>query len=217
MSNNLLSSFLIFATGAAIGSVVTWKLIETKYRRIADEEIESVKEHYRSKQQDDTEEESEDYENDIMVESQYDKKPDLKEYAAKIAELGYNRVSEDEIPYKKYNKPVKEVEEKKSESEDPDFIPPYVITPEEFDDPEVGYEPESLTYYEDGVLAYDNGDIVEDIETVVGKDFYKHFGEYEDDSVFIRNDWLEHDYEILKDHRCWHDIYQPDSDDENEE
>lgn len=44
MSNRWLSNVAIFAVGAAIGSVVTWKFLKTKYERIADEEIESVKE-----------------------------------------------------------------------------------------------------------------------------------------------------------------------------
>lgn len=44
MSNQWLSKVAIFAVGAAIGSAVTWKLLKTKYERLADEEIESVKE-----------------------------------------------------------------------------------------------------------------------------------------------------------------------------
>ena len=35
---------LIFSTGVAIGSFVTWKMVKTKYERIAQEEIDSVKE-----------------------------------------------------------------------------------------------------------------------------------------------------------------------------
>ena len=35
---------LMFAVGAAIGSAVTWKVVKTKYEKIAQEEIESVKE-----------------------------------------------------------------------------------------------------------------------------------------------------------------------------
>ena len=42
--NDTLSKVLIFVAGAAVGSVVTWRLVETKYKKIADEEIKSVKE-----------------------------------------------------------------------------------------------------------------------------------------------------------------------------
>ena len=45
-----LSNFIIFATGAAIGSVVTWKIVKTKYEQIAQEEIDSVKEVYSKRE-----------------------------------------------------------------------------------------------------------------------------------------------------------------------
>ena len=47
-----LSNFIIFATGAVIGSVVTWKIIKTKYEQIAQEEIDSVKEVFSKKEDD---------------------------------------------------------------------------------------------------------------------------------------------------------------------
>ena len=49
MSKSILSKVFIFAVGAAIGSAVTWKLVKTKYEKIANEEIESVKEIYGAK------------------------------------------------------------------------------------------------------------------------------------------------------------------------
>lgn len=42
----ILSSFLMLATGAAIGSVVTWKLVKDKYARIAQEEIDSMRAYF---------------------------------------------------------------------------------------------------------------------------------------------------------------------------
>ncbi len=48
-------------------------------------------------------------------------------------------------------------------------------------------------------------DIVDDIEETVGIDSLTHFGEYEDDSVFVRNDERKCDYEILLDHRDYED------------
>lgn len=82
---------------------------------------------------------------------------------------------------------------------------PYVITPEEFGQNE-NYETISLTYYADGILADDGDEMVEDVENLVGFDSLNHFGEYEDDSVFVRNDRLKCDYEILLDHRKYTEI-----------
>ena len=38
------TNVLLFAAGAAIGSAVTWKVVKTKYDRLIQEEIDSVKE-----------------------------------------------------------------------------------------------------------------------------------------------------------------------------
>lgn len=208
MNNNLLSNFIALAAGAAIGSVVTWKLVENKYKQIAEEEIASVKEVYARKYKQ-AAESDEDRSNDVMVASRYDNKPDIQEYAAMVA--GYGYVSENDEPY--YDDPEDD-EEEEDEDDYPtsfddrdkdDFVGPQVISPEEFD--ENGYETFSFTYYADGVLTDEEGNIVYDLENTVGADFYKHFGEYEDDSVFVRNDWLEYDYEILRDERCYSDVY----------
>ena len=47
---------------------------------------------------------------------------------------------------------------------------------------------------------------VEDVDNVVGLESLAHFGEYEDDSVFVRNDRLKCDYEILLDQRTYSDV-----------
>ena len=81
---------------------------------------------------------------------------------------------------------------------------PYIIPPEEFG--ETGYDLISLTYYADGILADDCDAIVEDMEDTVGFDSLNHFGDYEDDSVFVRNDERQCDYEILMDVRDYTDV-----------
>lgn len=79
---------------------------------------------------------------------------------------------------------------------------PYVISPDEFGENE-DYDTISLTYYADQVLVDDGGDKIEDVDDVVGMESLTHFGEYEDDSVFVRNDRLRCDYEILMDERTY--------------
>ena len=92
---------------------------------------------------------------------------------------------------------------------DTNKIKPYVIPPDEFDELD-GYEVISLTYYADGVLTDDYNEPVEDVENTVGSDSLTHFGEYEDDSVFVRNDNLKVDYEILADMRKYSDVVKID-------
>lgn len=177
-------NFVMFILGAAIGSVVTWRYVEKKYEQIAQDEIDSVKEVF-SKREVEVKE-------DIEARAKADtakEKPSVVEYAARLREQGYTNYSDmaDEKP-----------EEVKKEPMTMDR--PYVIAPEEFGDID-DYETISLTYYADQILADDNDEIVDDIDGVVGFDSLNSFGEYEDDSVFVRNDRLKCDYEILLDQR----------------
>lgn len=194
-----LNNFVIFATGVAIGSVVTWKIFKTRYEQIAQEEINSVKEVF-SKREDDLKwdhsgepiskvEKTEETENGIKFSVSMDK-PNLQEYAAKLQEERYFN----------YSNPSEPKKEEKTKMEKP-----YVIPPEEFGEAD-GYDTISLTYYIDGYLADDELEIVEDLDDVVGLESLNHFGEYEDDSVFVRNDRLMADYEILLDQRNYLDI-----------
>ena len=84
---------------------------------------------------------------------------------------------------------------------------PHVISPDEFGDQD-GYDEISLTYYADGTVTDDNDRAMDEdeIEETIGKDSLTHFGEYEDDSVFVRNDRLKADYEILMDQRSYADV-----------
>lgn len=50
MNRDILSKFMIFAAGIGVGSVVTWKLVKDKYAQIAQEEIESVKEAFSTRE-----------------------------------------------------------------------------------------------------------------------------------------------------------------------
>lgn len=95
-----------------------------------------------------------------------------------------------------------------TENEEETVRKPYVITPEELGDVD-HYDTTTLYYYADGVLVNLNDEIVEDVEGTVGLDFAKHYGEYEDDSVCVRNEKHMCDYEILRDSRNYADIKKP--------
>ena len=85
MSKSMVN-ILIFAAGAAVGSLATWKFVETKYKRIAQEEIDSVKEvFYRWKKEKVSEESEQVSENDANEDDNPYKLPDnVNELYAKI-------------------------------------------------------------------------------------------------------------------------------------
>ena len=182
-TNNTLNNIIVFAAGAIVGSVVTWKIVKTKCDKEKQEEIDSVKEVYSKRfiEKDDVESVEEDLEEDEPFDEE-----DMVEYEDLIEKSGYVTESNDTIQNE---------EEVKKEMDRP-----YVISPDEFGEKDE-HEIISLRYYANDVLVDEFGGVMpKDIwEEYVGADFAEHFGEYEDDSVFVRNDTFGVDYEILKD------------------
>ena len=178
--NDGLKIILTFALGAAAGSVVTWKLCKTKYEQIAQEEIDSVKEVF-SKRMSQIDE--------FITKEDPEEDPEKKEYLTIVSKYTTNG------------------NEEKGGSNTMDVgTTPYVISPDEFDELDE-YDTSSLTYYADGILADEFDEVIEDVDEIIGMDSLHHFGEFEDDSVFVRNDRLRCDYEILLDHRNYSDLH----------
>lgn len=185
-----LSNVIMFISGAAIGSVVTWKLVKTKYEQIAQEEIDSVKEEYSTKPipsiSKDVVEVSEAIADGV--------EESIAECENIIAEEGY--ISHSDV---------------RSTVKIEDVLRPYVITFDQFDEMCGGeYRIEGLTLYNDGILAYDNGDRpVDSIDATVGPDAIHSFGDSEDGSVYVQDDEEKILYEITEDSRNFADIGSP--------
>lgn len=196
--NNVLIYIGVFSLGAAVGAAVSWRFLRTKYEKIAQEEIDSVKEVFNEK----AEKMKNNADNKYEDESDYFKKPETKVektlYSKFLKDIGYKNESEKE--------------EGKTEMKN---LKPYVISPDEFG--ENDYETVSLVYYEDKVLTYDNGDRIDNVDDIVGKESLTTFGQYEDDSVFVRNDRLKKDFEVLADVRNYSDVMSEDLSSEDED
>jgi hypothetical protein len=187
--NKGLICVLSFSFGAAIGSFATWKIAKNKYERMAEEQIAELREYYKKKHKP---EESKANDEKTKIEVAKENLNETKgEYVDILKNGGYisstdAEESRDNIMTNKTQKP-------------------YVISPDEFG--ENDYKIMSLTYYADHILADDADEIVEDVDDIVGIDSLDTFGDYEDDSVFVRNEYLETDFEILLDTRNYKDIY----------
>ena len=64
MNNTIIKSALIFAAGAATGSVASWCLLKKKYEQFAQEQIDSVKEVYSKREKETSDITDEVYEGD---------------------------------------------------------------------------------------------------------------------------------------------------------
>ena len=153
------NKILIFSFGVAVGAFASWIVAKDKYKKIADDEISSVKEVYRKKAEKETEEEKNNYE--------------------EIAKT-YVMTTDD------------------TEDKD-DALSPYVISPDEY-----GNNTDNacavLMWYGDECLTDTYGININDIDATVGRDFIDRFGENpeEPDVVYVRNNRLEMDYQILQ-------------------
>lgn len=189
------TNILVFAVGAAVGSAATWMILKNKYEQRVQEEVESVKEALsgltnNTEQSEENEtEESEDEEEHHQI--NWDELEDL------------NEESDDEL--EEYANLTNLYSNEKGGAEKVKAKKPYVISPYDFGEIDE-YRKIDLTYYADEVLEDEDGEIVTDIEELIGADSLNTFGEYEDDAVFVRNERLMTDFEILKDYRTYEEV-----------
>lgn len=169
--NNGVKFIFAFVAGAAAGSVVAWKLLEKKYADIAQAEIDSVKEVFSK---------MESYEDNEVVEPKEEPATVMKN----IISEHYGNIEDLEKGGSKF------------------MSDPVIISPSEFNDiDEDEFDIVSLTCYADKVVTDEYGEVIDNIEDLIGTEALNSFGEYEDDSVFVRNDELGRAYEILLDDR----------------
>lgn len=202
MKSTKLAAIISFIIGIGVGAAGSWYFLKTVYEQRTQEEIESIKQAYADKYD----------KNSIVKTDAFDEKDDaekqldIKEYSHIIKAEGYHKTD-----YNAISKAVDEGKESEIELTKEPVIKSgeesYVIAPEEFGEYE-DYCKISLTHYSDGVLADIHDNVIDDVDEIVGSNYADHFGEYEDDSVYIRNDAKKCDYEILADERTWADILE---------
>ena len=166
--SSTLSNIVWFTAGATVSFVVAWKVLESRFERITQEEIKDVKERFSRR---------------------------LKEMSD---EKIYESLAAEYTGKQNEKKEVKEIEPEE------DYI--RIISPDEYGENGDEYDLMSYTYYADGVLADEMDEPIEDIESVIGSEALNTFGDYDPNSVFVRNDRHRCDYEILRDTRKYSEV-----------
>lgn len=175
------TKILIFAAGAVTGAFVAWKTLKTKYEELAEEEINSVKEVFEKNREREMGQPDEERTSPDISDKEVDKYHEL------LRENGYT-----------YDK-------KKPKKTSAHYN--HIIPPNEFGEYSE-YDEMSLIYYADQIVAEEDGSIVEDVEKVIGFESLTHFGEYAEDTVYVRNDRYKSYYEVYKDSRNYADVYR---------
>ena len=182
--NRALGMATAFIFGAAAGAVGAWYACKTKYERIAQEEIDSVKEVISEKM---TRTEEKEKESDEPAHIFDEDSEAMKSFQNSYGYMP-NFKKPDNLPKVQDDRPR-----------------PYIVTPDEYGDQD-GYELVGLVYYRDHILvtSVDN-EIVEDVDDIIGFESLNHFGENEDypNQIFVRNDEHRCDYEVERDPRTY--------------
>jgi hypothetical protein len=180
-----MKNILSFIAGIGLGVAISWSFHKNKYEEMVQEEVESLRQVKVKK------EESLDVDKEVRVEDpeEMDNSAE-KEYEEHLSEV------KTIINYNGYSKKDNvEKEESKSPKN-----PLYVITPDEFAS-EVGYDTDTFYLFEDDVIADDRNEKVTNVKETFGltvEEIRNQFGVHEDDAVYIRNERLKTDYEILR-------------------
>ena len=174
-----MKQILYFSLGAASGALIAWYLTKRKYEAIIDEEIAEVKEAYKE---------------DTEV---CDNTQGKKTYRAMVRNLDY--ISDEgkikPVPMNEdlldENGVIDEVEREKSRI-------PYVIGPDAyFNELSNVFDKETTTYYAGNDTLVTESEEVLMIPDTIGRESLDHFGEYEEGTLFVRNERLGMDFEVV--------------------
>lgn len=216
-----MKTLLYFVGGVVVGSAATFLLVRKRFEKEKEEEIASVKESYSKTHgiifNEDTKKDTEMAEKNTRIKAEMITNSNI---------IGDNRYSDKSrmTQYNLFSNPpdAKDIHNGIDEGEDLKVDPggpkeglaskPYVISPGEFINEQPYYDKITLEYYQDDVLCNAiSEEVIVDMDTTIGLDSLNHFGEYEDDVVYVRNEKLSTDYEVIFQHRPFAIIPDEDS------
>lgn len=167
---------LYFSLGAIVGSGVTLLCVRKHYAKKADAEISAIKEAYGAS------------EDKVCEDSCKEDFEEVKEEYEKIIDKnGYNEEDDAEDSYIIHDEYPREERASK----------PYVIGPDLYSEDFHGFDKCVLVYWRGNDMLLTDEQEIMDIETTIGRSSLEHFGEYESDTVFVRNERLGCDFEVL--------------------
>lgn len=214
-----MKNVFIFLGGAAIGSLITWKYVETKYKKLAEEEIASVKELYKEKLAEKSEfnkQKVEEIKNNYPcgIDEKDIQKKEVDKNNEELEKIINNQKYVTGTDYAEEDKESVQVEDPEDDLNDEDYIvpvevgptkpePPYIITEDEFG--EFGNEEQTLIFYSDSVLADEDDDVITDPESVIGNALIE-FNNPMTERVFVRDEAQEIDYIILRSEKTYSEV-----------
>ena len=181
--------FLIGATlGAGAGVGGTYIYMKDKFEKRLNEEVNALKTHYVERDRE-------------LAKKNEEKKKELEEIVFSKNEtndfMDYANIYKSNTP----EKVIAAVSHKEVVNDNLDISgAAEIISDVDFADPNFdNYQKISVDYFEDGA-AFESlsGEEIDGFELIVGDDFKTAFGEFTPNVVYVRNDELQVDYEIIE-------------------
>lgn len=197
-----MNKLIAFILGAGVGAGAMAYICRTKFEAQIQEELDDIKAAYREKMQDAgfiTFDSEEAFEN-LDEQPSDDKTEGVMQHANRLSKNNYTNYSA--MSEKEEEKVPKNVVIK----EELDLVKEKIraISPDEFGD-DTDYDTITLTLYMDGIVTDEDDDPLSHVEDIIG-DALEHFGEYEEDRLFVQNDANHTYYEVIRDERCFSEV-----------
>lgn len=208
MNKELVIYGAIGTLGAAMGFGGGYILAKTKFRRIADEEIASVKHSYSEllNKKPDLEKLAERYEDGQEAVEEAAELVERLDLGVPVQEARVRTEFVDEVAEKAQQDFEKErnvLEENSDEqAAKPNALEPYVISNESWSEGSWDHHDKaSLTYYaSDDILADEADQVYDEVDSLIGKSNLTRFGYLSEDPdiVYVRNERISVDFEITR-------------------
>lgn len=213
---NGIKNLLIFAAGAVVGGIVTWRIAKKTYEKIIADETEAAKksaqdeidiyktqledkiDNYVKKTSNSASEESENDDDECEEVEEPEEEDEDEDYYA-----------EPRYRYDSYLNELEYFKGKGRTDEIGQINVPYIINETDVGD-KMDYDLIHLTFYADHILTDDANLPIKDIDEIVGPEALKCFLNEFVNIVYVRNERLGCDFEICRDLRRYADCRDQD-------
>lgn len=213
---NGIKNLLIFAAGAVVGGIVTWRIAKKTYEKIIADETEAAKKSaqdeidiYKAQLEDKIDNYVKETSNSASEESENDddEYEEVEEPEEEDEDEDY--YAEPRYRYDSYLNELEYFKGKGRTDEIGQINVPYIINETDVGD-KMDYDLIHLTFYADHILTDDANLPIKDIDEIVGPEALKCFLNEFVNIVYVRNERLGCDFEICRDLRRYADCRDQD-------
>lgn len=212
MNKDAITKAVYFTAGLCIGGGVTYLVVKDRYKRLTEEEVASVRDSFEKIYERKARQLADDWNSQPDPEESAKTK---EEYRTIVANSEYETVSdhvpEEAVAYIHTKDADVEVHSEDENFEvtvatesDPNPNKPYVIDVVDFMN-NGDYDNITMTYWtQEDILVDEREEIIHEVDSLIGRNNLNFFDEHpNEDTVYIRNNKEEVDFEIIKDTRSY--------------